>query len=45
MKIIIKKIKKVIAFEIRCLKYHIPVFYDIFAFFFLIEVLQHFGRK
>jgi len=45
MEIIIKKIKKVITFEVRYLKYHIPVFYNIIAFFFLIEVSQYFGEK
>ena len=45
MEIIIKKIKKVITFEVRYLKYHILVFYNIIAFFFLIEVSQYFGEK
>jgi len=35
----------VVTLEIRYLKSHLPVFYDVVAFFFLIKVLQHFGWR
>jgi len=36
MEIIVKKIKKIVVFKIRCLKSHMPVFN--IAFFFLSKV-------